>query len=125
VSRDLAGTMSARDALFYIMTGRPFDGKQAAAMKLVNYAVPREKLRDEVIAIANDLKKKNPATLRACKQAFKMVGGMDWEQAWDYLAAKNDQIRQWDTENAREKGIRQFIDDKTYKPGLGPHDRGK
>jgi trans-feruloyl-CoA hydratase/vanillin synthase len=77
------------------------------------------------MAIAEDLKKKNPATLRACKQAFKMVGGMDWEQAWDYLAAKNDQIRQWDSENAREKGIRQFIDEKSYKPGLGPHDRGK
>jgi trans-feruloyl-CoA hydratase/vanillin synthase len=125
VSRDLAGAMSARDALFYIMTGRPFDGKQAAAMKLVNYAVPRDKLRDEVVGIANDLKKKNPATLRACKQAFKMVGGMDWEQAWDYLAAKNDQIRQWDKDNAREKGIRQFIDEKTYKPGLGPYDREK
>jgi trans-feruloyl-CoA hydratase/vanillin synthase len=125
VSRDLAGAMSSRDALFYIMTGRPFDGKQAAAMKLVNYAVPRAKLRDEVVAIADDLKKKNPHTLRACKQAFKMVGGMDWEQAWDYLAAKNDQIRQWDTENAREKGIRQFIDEKSYKPGLGPYERGK
>src|SRR6185295_7374978 len=71
VSRDVAMTMGARDALFYIMTGRTFDGKQAAAMKLVNYAVPRERLRDEVIAIARDLQKKNPAALRACKQAFK------------------------------------------------------
>ena len=50
---------------------------------------------------------------------------MDWEQAWDYLAAKNDQIRQWDPENAREKGISQFIDDKAYKPGLGPYQRKK
>jgi trans-feruloyl-CoA hydratase/vanillin synthase len=125
VARDLAMTLSPRDALFYVMTGRPFDGKQAAAMKLVNYAVPAARLRDEVLSVAADLKKKNPATLRACKQAFKMAGSMDWEQAWDYLAAKNDQILLWDAERAREKGIRQFIDEKAYKPGLGPHDRDK
>jgi feruloyl-CoA hydratase/lyase len=125
VSRDLAGSLNPRDALFYIMTGRPFDGRQAAAMRLVNYAVPLARLREEVLGVAADLKKKNPATLRACKQAFKMVGGMDWEQAWDYLAAKNDQVRLWDVESAREKGIGQFIDEKSYKPGLGPHDRSK
>jgi trans-feruloyl-CoA hydratase/vanillin synthase len=125
VSLDLASALSPRDALFYIMTGRTFDGKQAAAMKLVNYAVPREQLRDDVIGVAKDLQKKNPATLRACKQAFKMVRGMDWEQAWDYLAAKNDQIRQWDAEGGRTRGLSQFLDDKSYKPGLGPHDRNR
>ena len=123
VSRDMAGALSPRDALFYIMTGRTFDGRQAAAMRLVNYAVPRARLRDEVLAVAADLRQKNPAALRACKQAFKMVARMDWEQAWDYLAAKNDQIRRWDPENGRAAGLSQFLDDKAYKPGLGPYDR--
>lgn len=50
---------------------------------------------------------------------------MDREQAWDYLAAKNDQIRLWDAEGGRAKGLRQFLDDKSYKPGLGPHDRNR
>src|SRR5438093_12347923 len=63
VSRDVAAVLSYRDALFYIMTGRTFDGKQAAEMKLVNYAVPRARLRDDVVALANELKSKNPATL--------------------------------------------------------------
>ena len=125
VSRDVAAVMSYRDALFYILTGRTFDGKEAAAMKLVNYAVPRARLRDEVVALANELKQKNPTTLRACKQAFKMCREMDWEQAYDYLAAKMDQMRFWDPERGREQGITQFIEEKSFKPGLGAYDRSR
>ncbi len=123
VSRDVAAVMRYRDALFYIMTGRTFTGKEAAAMGLVNYAVPRERLRDEVVALAKELMQKNPTALRACKQAFKICREMDWEQAQDYLAAKIDQLRFWDPEGGREKGMRQFLDEKSYRPGLGPYDR--
>src|ERR1700759_715562 len=35
-----ARVMSQRDALYYIMTGETFDGRKAAAMNLVNEAVP-------------------------------------------------------------------------------------
>jgi len=122
VSRDVAAVLSYRDALFYIMTGRTFDGKQAAELKLVNYAVPRAFLRDEVVALATELKGKNPATLRAAKQAFKMVREMDWEQAFDYLGAKQDQMRFNDPARGREKGMQQFLDEKTYRPGLGAFD---
>src|SRR5439155_4278287 len=41
VSRVLAEAMTYRDAMYYIMTGDPFDGKKAAEMKLINYAVPK------------------------------------------------------------------------------------
>jgi trans-feruloyl-CoA hydratase/vanillin synthase len=123
VSRDVAAVMSYRDALFYIMTGRTFTGKEAAEMKLINYAVPRERLRDEVVALAKELMTKNPATLRACKQAFKICREMDWEQAQDYLAAKLDQMRLQDPERGREEGMRQFLDEKSYRPGLGAYNR--
>ncbi|HWP29495.1 MAG TPA: p-hydroxycinnamoyl CoA hydratase/lyase [Chloroflexota bacterium] len=125
VSRDVAAVMSYRDALFYILTGRTFTGKQAAEMKLVTYAVPRERLRDEVVAVARELMQKNPVTLKACKQAFKMCREMSWEQAYDYLAAKIDQMRLQDPEHGREQGMRQFLDEKLYKPGLGPYQRGR
>src|SRR3954469_7503881 len=36
VSRVLADAMSYRDAMWYIMTGDPFDGKKATELKLVN-----------------------------------------------------------------------------------------
>jgi len=122
VSRDVAAVLSYRDALFYIMTGRTFNGKKAAELKLVNYAVPRDRLREDVVALATELKGKNPATLRAAKQAFKMVREMDWEQAFDYLGAKQDQMRFNDPVGGREKGMRQFLDDKSYRPGLGAFD---
>ncbi len=51
VSRVLADALCYRDAMWYIMTGDPFDGKKAAQMKLINYAVPREKLREETVAL--------------------------------------------------------------------------
>ena len=123
VSRDVAAVMSYRDALFYIMTGRTFTGKEAAEMKLINYAVPRERLRDEVVALAKELMSKNPTTLRACKQAFKVCREMDWEQAQDYLAAKLDQMRLQDPERGREEGMRQFLDEKSFRPGLGAYNR--
>ena len=40
VSRALAEMIPTRDALYYIMTGEPFDGRKAAEMRLVNEAVP-------------------------------------------------------------------------------------
>jgi feruloyl-CoA hydratase/lyase len=94
-------------------------------MRLINYAVPREKLKAETIALADKLKAKNPWALRATKQAYKLVRSMDYDQAEDYLAAKGAQIKLADPENGYDQGIKQFIDDKTYKPGFGPMERVK
>ena len=45
VTKAVAQVMSQRDALYYIMTGETFDGRKAAAMNLVNEAVPLKDLR--------------------------------------------------------------------------------
>ena len=60
VSRALAETISARDALLYIMTGRTFDGRRAAEMGLVNWSTPRERLRAEVEELARELLGEEP-----------------------------------------------------------------
>ena len=120
VSRVVTDMMSLRDGLYHAMTGDPFDGKRAAEMRLVNYSVPADQLRDETVKLAKKLMEKNPWALRATKQAYKLVRGMDYSQAEDYLAAKGAWIKQADRESGYDEGIKQFIDDKTYKPGLGP-----
>ena len=125
VSKVFADAVSYRDGLYYVMTGDSFDGKRAAEIRLINYAVPRAKLRDETIALAEKLMQKNPWALRACKQAFKTVRTMDYHQAGDYLSAKSIEIRQLDRERGREQGMKQFLDDKTYRPGLEPYKRNK
>jgi trans-feruloyl-CoA hydratase/vanillin synthase len=122
VTRDVAMVMNYRDALYYILTGKTFDGKKAAELGLVNESVPRSELRSAVISLAEDLKKINPETLKHAKEAFKMSRDMDYDQAFDYLAAKNDGLRFRDSQGARDKGIKKFIDDKTFRPGLGAFD---
>lgn len=123
VSRVLAEALSYRDAMYYIMTGEPFDGRRAAEMRLVTYAVPRERLREETVKLANRLLERNPYALRAAKEVYKTCKDMDFWQAEEYLAAKQVALRATDPERGREKGIKQFIDDKRYRPGFEAYDR--
>ena len=122
VSRALAETMRTRDGLYYAMTGELFDGRKAAEMGLVNEAVPKEKLRERVRELADVLLEKSPAVLKAIKDAFKRVQQLDWDMSEDYLISKQEQL--WFVAGEeREAGFEQFLDDKTYRPGLGMYKR--
>ena len=125
VSRVIAEAMTYRDAMYYIMTGDTFDGRQAAAMRLITSAVPKERLRDETVKLAQNLMKKNPNVLQAAKEVYKSCLTMHFWQAEEYMAAKGMALRATDTGRGREKGMKQFLDDKTYRPGLGAYDRNK
>jgi trans-feruloyl-CoA hydratase/vanillin synthase len=122
VSRALAATVSRRDALYHIMTGEPFDGRAAAAMRLVNEAVPADQLRERTRAVAAKLAAGNPAVLHAAKVGYKIAAEMPWEQAEDYLYAKLEQSQFVDNADARAKGLTQFLDDKSFRPGLAAFD---
>jgi trans-feruloyl-CoA hydratase/vanillin synthase len=124
VSRVLAEALSYRDAIYYIMTGEPFQAKKAEEMKLITKAVPRERLLEETMALATTLIARNPDALRVAKQVYKHCKDMNYEQAEDYINAKTALLMASDKEGGRAKGISQFIDDKTYRPGLGAYTRG-
>ena len=123
VLKATVATMNRRDSLYYTMTGETFDGKKAAAMGFVNEAVPLAKLKKRVTDLAKVLLEKNPTTLRQAKHACKRVIDMDWDQSEDYLFAKIDQMRFLDPEQGRQRAMRQFLDEKTYRPGLGNYKR--
>ena len=125
VTKSVSMVMSQRDALYYIMTGETFTGAEAAQMRLVNKAVPSERLRDETAALAATLQRKNPHVLRACKSAYHHVRQMGWEQALEYLMAKSDATKFRDPERGDEKGMAQFIDEKRFRPGLETYDRNE
>jgi trans-feruloyl-CoA hydratase/vanillin synthase len=125
VSWNVVDLVNFRNAMYYAMTGDPFDGKIAAQMGLVNFAVPKAKLREETVKLAKKLMEKNPAALRYTKEAIRAVRGMDEAQANDYLAAKSDALRFRDTEGGREIALAQFVDEKLYRPGLGNYVRDK
>jgi trans-feruloyl-CoA hydratase/vanillin synthase len=125
VCKAVSTVMSQRDAMYYIMTGETFDGRKAAQMGLVNEAVPAKKLKARVKALAEVLRKKNPTVLRQAKTAFRHASRMSWDDAADYLSAKADQSTFVDQERGREEGLRQFLDEKSFKPGLQPYQRRK
>ena len=123
VSKVIVDVMAHRDAMFYAMTGRTFDGTKAVEMKLANIAVPGDKLREETVALARELMEKNPTVLAYTKQAVRAVRTMDMEQSYEYLRAKIQALQFMDREGTRERGMEEFLDKKTYRPGLGPVSR--
>ncbi len=125
VTKALAEKMRHGDALYHIMTGEPFDGRKAAEMGLVNEAVPLKDLRKRVRELADVLLEKNPMALKAAKDAFKRVGDMHWESSEEYLVVKQDQLHHLDKTHGRKQGMKQFLDDKTYRPGLSAYDKEK
>jgi trans-feruloyl-CoA hydratase/vanillin synthase len=120
VSWNVAELLSQRDAMYYAMTGLPFDGKKAAEIKLVNQSVPRAKLKEETVALAKLLLEKDPHALRATKEAIRAVRYMTHDQAYQYLASKI-QALQATNKGGSDKGISQFIDQKSYRPGFGTY----
>ncbi len=125
VSKVVTMTMNYRKSMYYAMTGRPFDGKTAAEIGLVTYSVPGERLRQEVIELARDLMKKNPEVLRATKETIKTVRMMSIEESYEFIQAKSEQLRFRDRENTRTRGMGEFLDEKSYRPGFEAVRRGE
>ncbi|CDZ34496.1 p-hydroxycinnamoyl CoA hydratase/lyase [Neorhizobium galegae] len=123
VSKAISTLMNDRKAMYYVMTGEKFGGKMAEQLGLVNEAVPADKLHERTVEIARVLLEKNPTVLRQARMAYKYVREMTWEESAEYLTAKADQTTFVDPEKGREKGLSQFLDTKTYRPGHGAYKR--
>lgn len=121
VSRSLAEMIPARDALMYIMTGKTFSGVEAAKMRLVNESVPLAQLRERTTELARHLTTMNRTVLEAAKTGFKRARSMEWEVSEEYLYAKLDQSIANDPDHGRDSGMSQFLDEKSFKPGLGAY----
>jgi feruloyl-CoA hydratase/lyase len=120
VAKVVADAVLPRHALYYACLGEPFDGKEAARIGMVNFAVPLAKLEQATTELAHKLMKKSPNTLRATKQAVRHVRNMDFGQAYDYLMEKSKAIKVGDREDSYNTGLRQFLDEKSYKPTYEP-----
>ena len=118
VAREL---LTFRRAMYHALTGETVDGRKAAEWGLVNEAVPLSALAARVEQVARTLLEKNPVALKATKDAIRRVGEMTYDNAEDYLVRAQEAANSFDNEG-RKQGIKQFIDDKAYKPGLGAYD---
>jgi trans-feruloyl-CoA hydratase/vanillin synthase len=123
-SKVAANLMPLRKAMYHAMMGENLDGKQAAAQGLVTESVPLAQLKDRVTEIAQVLLAKNPVALKATKDAMRRVIEMTYENAEDYLIRAQEAADSFDPKG-RQEGMRQFLDEKSYKPGLGSYDVSK
>jgi len=113
-----------RKAMYHAMMGENVDGRTAAEWGLVNEALPLDALKTRVTEVARVLLGKNPVALKATKDAIRRVREMTYDNAEDFLIRAQEAANSYDN-NGRKEGIRQFIDDKTFKPGLGAYDKSK
>jgi trans-feruloyl-CoA hydratase/vanillin synthase len=125
VSWNVVQMMNFRDAMYYAMTGDLFDGKKAKEIGFVNMHFPVAQLKAETVKFAKKLQEKSPAALRYTKEAIRAVRFMNEPQAQDYLNCKSDALKLNDKEGGRQEGMKQFLDDKTYRPGFGHFKRKK
>jgi trans-feruloyl-CoA hydratase/vanillin synthase len=117
VSKAIANLLRPRDALWYGMLGRPFDGKVAEKIGLVNLSVPLEKLREETRVVARELAAKDPWALKATKDAYRHSLDMPWDAAMNYSSAKEMELALRQKDAWRLEGIGDFLAGK-YRPGL-------
>ena len=115
---------SIRKAMYHALMGENIDGKTAVEWGFVNEALPLDQLKARVSEVAQKVLTKNPIALKATKDAIRRVREMTYDNAEDYLIRAQEAANSYDNDG-RKEGIKQFIDDKTYKPGLGAYDLSK
>ncbi len=117
--------MPLRKALYHAMMGENLTGRQAEAQGLITEAVPADMLHARVLQIAEALLKKDGNALRATKWAIRRMTEMTYDNAEDYLIRAQEALHSFGGVAARTEATKQFLDEKSFKPGLGTFDASK
>ena len=118
VGKSMGNLLRPRDYMLYALTGRPMTGKIAAEIGLINYAVPRQDLRGDVMALAHEIAAKDASALQATREIYTNSIDMNWDTAMNYALALQSAHTARQANAFREEGIGDFLE-KKYKPGLG------
>jgi trans-feruloyl-CoA hydratase/vanillin synthase len=118
-----AELMPMRKAMYHALLGENLTGKEAEAQGLVNESVPADQLEARVTDVAQKLLRKNWEALKATKDAMRRVREMTYGNAEDYLIRAQEALNFHDKSDGRHEGMRQFLDEKSYKPGLGEYEK--
>jgi len=84
-SAPLVRSVGRKRSLKMLLTGDIIDAVEAERIGLVNEVVPREKLEEAVMALAEKLAKKNPISLQIGKNAFYKMSDMTYGEGLAYL----------------------------------------
>ena len=106
VLASLFRTVSKRNGLDLVLTGRKFSANEAEDMGLINRAVPSEQLDEEVAALAQTIASKPPMAIRLGLQAYHQQEQKSFEDALPFLSEQLMAVL--GTEDAQE-GIMAFL----------------
>jgi trans-feruloyl-CoA hydratase/vanillin synthase len=115
-----AHNLTRKEALYYSLTGEPFDGRRAVELGLINKAVPAGELEAETDALVAKLVDKNVHTLRATKEVYERTVFMDFPEAIEWEMAKLFELSYYSRDAWIRQGLQQFRD-RQYRPGLEAH----
>lgn len=124
-SKVVVDTMPFRDAMYHALLGENLSGQEAARVRLVNESMPAERLEPRVREVATALLAKNWATLKAAKRTIRAIRHMEYDVALDYQVRTQEALMYVDRTRGREAAMEQFLDEKSFKPGLGHYDKDR
>ncbi len=117
--------MPFRKAMYHALLGENLTGTQAAECGMVNEALPADALKARVTEVGRLLGAKDGQALRATKWAVRRVREMTYDNAQDYLIRAQEALNDFGGWKTRKEATRQFLDEKSYKPGLSSFDKSK
>lgn len=120
-SKVVVDLMPLRDAMYHALMGENLTGEQAAQVRLVNESLPPDQLEARVREVATTLLDKNWSTLKATKRAIRATRLMEYDTALDYQVRAQEALMYIDDTRGRQEAMRQFLDDKSFKPGLSSY----
>lgn len=84
-SAPLSRCLGKKKSLELLLTGEIIDAKEAERIGLVNKVVPREKLEESAMKLAEELARKSPIALQMGKASFYKMSDMGYDEALTYL----------------------------------------
>lgn len=103
----LSRAVGRKAAMEMLLTGETLDAHRAAALGLINHAVPEGALGDAVRTLAQKIAAKSPVTVGLGKPAFYAQAEMSLAEAYDY--ASEVMLRNMQERDAHE-GIDAFLE---------------
>ena len=121
VSKAVADMVLPRHALYYACLGEPFDGKEAARIGMINYAVPAEKLEAATVELAQKADEEKPGGAARHQTSYPARPHHGCRRKPTTISPKR--AKPYALPTARisyNTGLRQFLDEKSYKPTFEP-----
>jgi enoyl-CoA hydratase/carnithine racemase len=108
----LARAVNSKKSMEMLLTGSAIDAREAERIGLVNRVVPRERLAEEAMKLAEQISSASPETVALGKRTFYRQVPLDYPEAYD--VAQKAMVENAEKDFAQE-GMRAFLEKRAPK----------